>query len=259
MSDYVKIFIAVTFLVLMVMASLSSAQAPPVREVNKTYEWVAPATDEDGGPLTGLDGYILYWRLVGGTVWDSVNVGAVTVFTLQNINFPVDGDYEVNVSAYDSVPNESQRSNTIITTVDRVYPNPPQGFLVSGFNLTWEIPTLNEDGSPLIDLDSFTVHYGITNGAWYSESLVPPTQTSLSLDMTGKPSGTYNILMTSSDTSGNEGVSTATLTSVLLPDDVPPAPPTMFRGVAKALKELEFAIDSLYAEMHLKRPRPANP
>ncbi len=80
-------------------------------------------------------------------------------------------------------------------------------------DVSWTAPTTNADGSPLTDLASYRVYYGVSNPPCPGSSLFqvasstpspPPSQT-VTFRLTGLSTGTlYNVSVTAVDAGGNE-------------------------------------------------------
>lgn len=92
-----------------------------------TLLWDAPETDADGGPLTGLAGYVLYWGESSGDYPTNIDVGNATTYTLTGL--PEDVPLYFVVTAYDdaSPRNESKPSNEVsgVATPEKQPPPPP--------------------------------------------------------------------------------------------------------------------------------------
>ncbi|MHC4489345.1 MAG: choice-of-anchor D domain-containing protein [Planctomycetota bacterium] len=80
--------------------------APPTREVS--LAWQAPSTNVDGTPVTDLAGFKIYFGPSSGYYTDSIDVGKVYTYTLENL--PAATLYFC-VTAYDTMGNESEFSN----------------------------------------------------------------------------------------------------------------------------------------------------
>jgi hypothetical protein len=78
----------------------------PTHEVNLT--WEAPATNVDGTPVTDLAGFIIYLGPSSGYYTDSIDVGNVYTYTLEDLP---SGTLYFCVTAYDMMGNESDFSN----------------------------------------------------------------------------------------------------------------------------------------------------
>jgi hypothetical protein len=79
--------------------------------------------------------------------------------------------------------------------------------------LSWQAPTQNVDGSPLVNLAGYRIHYG-TSSRNYSTvvALNNPAATSYSVRL---PSGDYYLAMTAVDGQGNlSGLSNEVLRSI---------------------------------------------
>ena len=74
-----------------------------------TLAWSAPTTSADGSPLTDLDGYIVYSGTESGSYTQSIDVGNVTSYTVNNLTANV--TYYIAVTAYDTSGNEGDYSN----------------------------------------------------------------------------------------------------------------------------------------------------
>lgn len=72
--------------------------------------WNAPTTNTDGTALTDLAGYKVYYGPSSGNYANSVNVGNVTSYTLNNL---APGTYYISVTAYDAAGIESGYSNEV--------------------------------------------------------------------------------------------------------------------------------------------------
>ena len=70
-------------------------------------------------------------------------------------------------------------------------------------SVTWRPPTQNEDGSSLIDLAGYVIHYGMTSGVYDNEIRIEnPGLTSYVIE--GLVAGTYYVAMTSFNSAGVE-------------------------------------------------------
>lgn len=72
--------------------------------------------------------------------------------------------------------------------------------LNKSIKLAWNIPLFNVDGSPLIDLSGFTLHYGNQSGE-YSKSIDVGNKNSITLQ--DLSSGAYYVVVESYDLLGN--------------------------------------------------------
>lgn len=73
--------------------------------------------------------------------------------------------------------------------------------LLMMFTLSWQAPTTNEDGTPLIDLAGYRVYYGPTPGN-YSTSVDVGNVLTKNIDL--PPDILYYFAVTAYDTGGNE-------------------------------------------------------
>lgn len=70
--------------------------------------WEAPATNVDGTPATDLAGFIIYFGPSSGYYTDSIDVGNVHSYTIEDLP---SGTLYFCVTAYDTMGNESEFSN----------------------------------------------------------------------------------------------------------------------------------------------------
>lgn len=75
-----------------------------------TLSWTAPTQNEDGSPLTDLDGYKLYWGKASGDYTDSttINNESITTYVVENIP---SGTYEFVATSFNSSGVESRYSS----------------------------------------------------------------------------------------------------------------------------------------------------
>ena len=75
-----------------------------------TLSWTAPTENEDGSPLTDLDGYRLYWGKASGNYSDSITINNVSITTYVVENIP-SGTYEFVATSFNSSGVESRYSS----------------------------------------------------------------------------------------------------------------------------------------------------
>ena len=75
-----------------------------------TLSWTAPTENEDGSPLTDLDGYRLYWGKASGNYPDSITINneSITTYVVENIP---SGTYEFVATSFNTSGVESRYSN----------------------------------------------------------------------------------------------------------------------------------------------------
>ena len=97
---------------------------------------------------------------------------------------------------------------------------PPVGLLVT---LDWMPPTMNVDGSPLLDLAGYNVYFGSLSGVYTDfRALDNPGLVTYMLDLPG--SGSWHIAITAYDSAGNESdFSNEVVVDVICECDLPPA------------------------------------
>jgi hypothetical protein len=74
-----------------------------------TLTWDPPSINADGTPLTDLAGYMIYYGTNPGNYSQSINVGDVTTYTVNNLTEGL--TYYFVTTAYDAIRNESEYSN----------------------------------------------------------------------------------------------------------------------------------------------------
>ena len=106
-------------------------------------------------------------------------------------------------------------------------------------NLTWQAPTLNTNGTPLVDLASYRIYWGQTQGT-YPNSRNHTTLTALSAVVSNLCAGTWYFVVTSLNSLGIESsfsnVATKTVSGTTNVPGAPTAPaPVTVGGLAYAL------------------------
>lgn len=79
-----------------------------------TLAWKAPTTNTDGTLVTDLAGYKVYYGTAHGTYSNSVTIGKVTSYSINNL---APGTYYFTVTAYDTTGLESGYSNEVSKVV----------------------------------------------------------------------------------------------------------------------------------------------
>jgi hypothetical protein len=75
-----------------------------------TLSWAVPTENEDGTPLTDLDGYRLYWGKASGNYTDSTTIDneSITTYVVENIP---SGTYEFVATSFNTAGVESRYSS----------------------------------------------------------------------------------------------------------------------------------------------------
>lgn len=109
----------------------------------------------------------------------------------------------------------------------------PEG--VGPATLIWATPTQNSDGSPLTNLEYYTLYWGIVSGQ-YTEQLrindVTQTEQALDIQIIGNVGDIVPVFfaITASDSSDNESILSAEISKRFrITDTVPPDSPGQFR------------------------------
>ncbi|MBI5286287.1 MAG: PKD domain-containing protein [Deltaproteobacteria bacterium] len=181
--------------------------------------WDPPTTNADGTPLTDLAGYKLYYGTAPGNYSQSIDVGNVTTYTINNL---IDGfTYYFAVTSYDTSGNESSYSNEVNKTISSSDTTPPQTSGVYASNITTTTATINWTTDELSDTQ---VEYGttISYGNFTTLNIQLVTSHSQALNVLS-PSTLYYYRVRSRDSSGNLTVSTGyTFTTSAITDTTPP-------------------------------------
>jgi PKD repeat protein len=149
--------VALVAVLLIAIAMMTS----PVGAGQVRLSWDAPATNEDGTPLTDLAGYMLYYGRTsgqqGGSYEFSVDVGHQTTYTLSGLE---DGQvYYFSVTAYDISDNESDYSNEMSAVPS---PDPP---MPSGLTAAY---SFDEGNGTVVADASGNGHTGTIAGATWT-------------------------------------------------------------------------------------------
>ncbi len=80
-----------------------------------TLSWNPPTTNTDGTTLIDLAGYRVYYGTSSGNYSQVINVGNVTIYTVNNLTEGV--TYYFAVTAYNTFRNESEYSNEVSKTI----------------------------------------------------------------------------------------------------------------------------------------------
>ena len=107
-------------------------------------------------------------------------------------------------------------------------------------DLEWSPPTENVDGSPVDDLNGFTIYWGGSAGTYpFSQAVPDPTATTYTLPISNVQSGaSLYVVMTASDQAGNEsGYSNEVVFGAFVSEDVvAPSVPRGLRGTARIVR-----------------------
>ncbi len=87
------------------------------------------------------------------------------------------------------------------------------GTATATLSLSWLPPTSNADGTTLTDLDGYRIYYGVQSGDYPNEVEIGAGITSHVID--GLVPGTYYLVMTAVDGSGNESQPTGEASATL--------------------------------------------
>ncbi|MEM6710405.1 MAG: putative Ig domain-containing protein [Pseudomonadota bacterium] len=176
-------------------APVISGSAPTEVNANEAYSFTPTATDADGDSLS--------FSVSGLPAWASFNSGTGEVS-----GTPGDADVGVYtgivISVSDGVAESSLPAFGI--TVNAVS--------LGSATLTWTPPTLNDDGSPLMDLAGYRLYWGTQPGV-YTDSVTindPGISTFVVENLTP---GTYEFVSTAFNASGVESRYSNTATKIV--------------------------------------------
>lgn len=136
------LMVAAIFLLTIAPGGTVGGQGPVVPQKG-VYCWMPPTTNADGTPLTDLSGYWLYVTNPAG-VERATDVGLVTaapvpptpaqacpagtVGVTRDTSTPTNGNYSLQMTAYNTARKESLRTTAYLFTVGQATtPNPPGG------------------------------------------------------------------------------------------------------------------------------------
>jgi len=218
MMKYKGIFIVFVFIYLIILKSFVFAG-------DAVLFWDPPTTNADGTPLTDLAGYKLYYGTTSGNYSNSIDVGNVTTFQINNLT---DGlTYYFAATAYDTSGNESSFSNEVSKTISSPPPPPPApeitvtdstppaddhqvlfGGIIAGYSST-QIVTVKNDGNISLDIGNIAqanpvaLPFSIINDNCSGQSIAPSAICTFTIRFspttTGSFSDTFDIPSNDSD------------------------------------------------------------
>ncbi len=86
--------------------------------------------------------------------------------------------------------------------------------------VSWQAPTLNEDGSPLTNLAGYKIYYGLQPGV-YSSVIDINNVGMATYVIDGLAPGTYYIALTSVNAAGNESLPSGEVSRTIIQDEIP--------------------------------------
>jgi hypothetical protein len=194
--------------------------ASPSHASSAILYWDAPTNNEDGTPLTDLDGYWLYYGTSSGYYSNKVNVGNVATYQLGNL---AEGHtYYFAVTAYDTSGNESTSSYEVSKTISPpTDTSPPTIQIIDITGITETSATISWTTD---EPSTSQVEYGTTPSYGSTTSLDGSLVAGHAQTISGlSPSTLYYFRVSSTDASGNTAVSNGyTFTTATTPDTAPP-------------------------------------
>lgn len=178
--------------------------------------WNPPSTNADGTSLNDLAGYKLYYGSASGNYSESIDVGDVLTYQVNNLSTGV--TYYFTTTAYDTSGNESGYSNEISKTFPAPDTTPP---VLSGVQATNIASTSVTIGWTTNEASDTRIEYGTSLSYGNSTVVNAAMVTGHSQGISGLTASTlYHYRVVSSDSSGNQGVSGDNTFTTL----APPAP-----------------------------------
>ncbi len=163
-------------------------------QIGDTYSFTPNASDADNDSLT--------FAIENKPVWASFDTGSGRLSGQPTLG---------NVGVY---------SNILITVSDNTASASLPRFSISvsqvgtlSTTLSWTAPTLNDDGSALIDLAGYKIYWGTTPGSYTNSVSIDSGLTTYVVD--NLVPGTYEFVATSFNTAGVESVYSNPATKVL--------------------------------------------
>ena len=193
--------------------------------------WDPPVSNNDGTPYTNLSGYKIYYGTSSGNYSQSIDVGNVVTYTLNNLSDGV--TYYFVTTAYDTSNVETPYSNEIhcLNTTSSCAGGSGGGSdttppVISGINAGSIISTSANISWSTNEPSDTQVEYGATTSYGYNTTLNTSLVASHSQTINGlSPSTLYHYRVRSRDAAGNlaiSGDSTFTTASSPPPPDTTP-------------------------------------
>lgn len=133
-----------------------SGNPPPAVTVGQMYSFTPTASDPDGDPLT--------FSIQNRPNWASFDTATGELSGMAGLGTA--GDYaNIVISVSDGQASSSLGSFDVEVT---------QASLGSA-TLTWQPPTANSDGTPLMDLDAYKIYYGVSATTLPNEIIINNT------------------------------------------------------------------------------------
>jgi Putative Ig domain len=155
-------------------------------EVGQSYSFQPSATDAGNAVLT--------FTLSGAPDWMTFNPATGHISgTPTSADVGTDAAIVLHVSNGTSAASLAPFAITVVAA----------GSSSGNISLSWQVPTKNTDGSALVNLGGFAIHYGTASKIYTSTiTLTNPGLTSYVVD--DLPPGTYYFSMTATTTSGEQ-------------------------------------------------------
>ncbi|MEW6600288.1 MAG: MopE-related protein [Nitrospirota bacterium] len=165
--------------------------------------WTPPTANDDGTPLNDLAGYNVYYGTSSGNYSESIDVGDVLTYQVDNLSTGV--TYYFTTTAYDTSGNESGYSNEMSKTFPAIDTSAP---VISGVEATGITSTSVTIGWTTNETSNTQVEYGTSVSYGDATALNASMVTSHSQQISGLNSSTlYHYRVISRDASGNMAVS----------------------------------------------------
>ncbi len=206
-----------------------------------TLNWTAPTTNTDGTPLTDLSGYKLYYGTSAGNYTNSITLGNVITYTLNNL---ANGTYYFVATAYTAAGSESAPSNEVSKTESATSDTTPP--TVNTFTIPATATSLT------VSITSFTATDNVAvTGYLVNASATTPAASAAGWAATAPTSytftsaGTKTLYAWAKDAAGNVSTSRTASTTITLADTTPPTVNTF--TIPATATSLTVSITSLTA------------
>ena len=165
--------------------------------------WTPPTTNSDATPLNDLAGYNVYYGTSSGNYSESIDVGDVLTYQVNNLSTGV--TYYFTTTAYDTSGNQSVYSNEVSKTIPISDTTPP---VISGVQATNITSTAVTIGWTTNEASDTRIEYGTSVSYGSTTTVNSAMVTGHSQGISGLTASTlYHYRVLSRDASGNQGVS----------------------------------------------------
>jgi hypothetical protein len=170
--------------------------APPVAiVVGQQYSFQPQATDADNDPIT--------FAIANKPAWATFDAS-----TGRLTGVPAGADVGVHegiaITATDGSTSSSLPEFSVIVS--------PTGTVNASLSIGWQPPTENDDGTPLVDLAGYRIHYGNASRN-YSGTIAIDNPSTSEFQVKDLPPGSYYFAVTATNSEGNESAHSVEVTA----------------------------------------------